>query len=67
MQTKRKLSLSKETLRNLQPTEMQMVAGGGGVACFVTETILLSIEVCTTLTGGNTGGPNTNLMVTLGA
>ena len=29
MQTKKKLVLSKETLRNLQPAEMRMAVGGG--------------------------------------
>jgi hypothetical protein len=68
MQTKRKLSLSKETLRNLQPTEMRMVAGGiSGVACLATELITVSIGLCHYLTNGDTGGPDTNLMVTTSA
>jgi hypothetical protein len=42
MQTKRKLSLSKETLRNLQPTEMGMVAGGGEITGIITVTLWIS-------------------------
>jgi hypothetical protein len=64
MQTKRKLSLSKETLRNLQPAEMRMAAGGiSGVACLVTETIGISLQICYTLTDGDTEGPPVNQLI----
>jgi hypothetical protein len=62
MQTKRKLSLSKETLRNLQPAELRMAAGGGGLAC-VLELIHLSLDYCYTLTNGDTSPPPYNQLI----
>ena len=43
MQTKKKLTLSKETLRTLESPELMMAVGGGGLTGWLT----VSIGICT--------------------
>jgi hypothetical protein len=51
--TGKKLSLSKETLRNLQPVELRRVGGGGGWPCVtphISTSTLFFFDICS----GNT-------------
>jgi hypothetical protein len=49
----KKLTLNKETLRNLKPAELNGVAGGGGWFCVTTHLVEMSIQFCDVL--WNTG------------
>ncbi len=60
MTVNRKLSLNKETLRNLSEPDLQMVAGGiSGAACLLTEMIGLSFNFSCSDCGGG-GGSEVN-------
>lgn len=55
----KKLTLQKETLRNLNSAQLHNVVGGGGWFCVTTHIIELSMLLCDTLIGNTVDVPET--------